>query len=156
MTEILGAALLSMLMLTLTPASADDATWSALPCTQACWVIAETPCTTPPPEGTYADIVTPPAPEGADGRTAILEVTIRPIGDWDLYLCSTTTGGTLGVGANILGEPCDNALGPNNVVPMGCEETASTPVQVGQTVIVRAVNIAGEPELHGSIGYRGA
>jgi hypothetical protein len=142
----------TLLLAATADASPSAATWEALPCTYACHVLYEDPCGAPPPEVFYADVVTPPAPEGPNGRAVVLEASIAPLGDWDLYAC-TPSGGGLGVGANILGDPCDNRLGPNNIVPVGCTETVSVPVSAGQVVVLRAVNIAGEPALTGTYRF---
>lgn len=100
------------------------------------------PCESPPPAVLYADTVTTPAPTPPDGGVVILTASIDPLIDADLFICGDPASeGGLAQGANILGEPCDNHLGPNSMVPVGCHETASSPVTPGRTYTIRVVGI---------------
>ena len=116
----------------------------AIPCATVCsyWVDnGFTPCEAPFPPGAFLDRLTGAAPTPPSGKVAILEATLDSQIDWDSFLCANTTAREeLAQGANILGNPCDNILGPNNLVPVGCHEDMSTPVVGGQRVIIRAYN----------------
>lgn len=116
----------------------------AVPCAVACsyWVEQGfTPCEAPFPPGAYLDRTTNAAPTPPAGKIVVLEATLDSGVDWDSFLCANNAAKTeLAQGANILGEPCDNVLGSNNLAPVGCHEDMSTPVTAGQTVIFRAYN----------------
>lgn len=116
----------------------------AVPCAVACsyWVDnGFTPCEAPFPPGAYLDKTTPGAPTPGAGKIAVLEATLDVDIDWDSFLCAKTAAATeLAQGANILGDPCDNVLGANNLAPIGCHEDMSTPVTAGQQVTFRAYN----------------
>ena len=119
---------------------------TAAPCAIACAHWLNTPydaCANPFPPGAYVDILTSPAPTPSSG-TVILEVTLDAEVDWDLFLCKDEPGtpGYHDHGTNILLGPCDNRLGQNNPVPVGCHEDGSAPVIPGQRIIIRAYNVA--------------
>lgn len=131
---------------------ATDVTFEALPCAGACayWQSAPSPCEAPFPPWAFDDVVTAPAPAAPPGMITVLEATIDPAVDWDLWICANHPSRVeLAQGANIIGEPCQNALGPSSVVPAGCHEDASTPVREGQTVILRAFNYLDIPTATG-------
>lgn len=117
----------------------------ALPCTVVCsyWIDnGFTPCEAPFPRGSYIDHITAPAPTPPPTKVVALEATLDMEIDWDMFLCSNTTPPReieTGIGTPVQ-PPCDNRLGPNNVIPIGCHEDHSTPVVAGQTVILRAYN----------------
>lgn len=114
-----------------------------------------TPCESPPPAVFYADTVTTPAPTPPNGGAVILTASIDPLIDADLFVCGNPpTEGGLGQGANIVGEPCDNHLGPNSMVPVGCHESVSVPVTPGRTYTIRVVGILpGEANLTYSYSF---
>lgn len=135
--------------------------WEALPCAVACsyWINnGFTPCSNPFPPGSFDDVRTAPAPEREEGKVIVLEATLDPVVDWDLFLCvgnpPTDQTCTTGECVTIIGEPCDTPLGPNHIVPAGCHEDASTPVSPGQTVILRAYNWSDPLPATGSYWFR--
>ena len=75
----------------------------------------------------------------------IIELHAFPEIDWDTWICAKLSsgshnGGELAQGANILGQLCDNFLGPDNPVPVGCIETADAPAEAGKVYVLRAYN----------------
>ncbi|HEX9712662.1 MAG TPA: hypothetical protein VGB52_08955 [Actinomycetota bacterium] len=87
-------------------------------------------------EGTVYDQVTVgPRPAGA----TVLIFEISPQIDFDSFICGTT-GAELAAGANILGDNCDNLIGPQNPVPVGCRERAVTNAVAGARYILRVYN----------------
>lgn len=131
-----------------------EVTWEALPCVGLCrWNTAEggfPACEAPFPPWGFDDVVTAPAPAAPPGMITVLEATIDPAIDWDLWICADNpSSAELAVGANIIGEPCQNTVGPNSVVPVGCHEDASTPLREGQTVVLRAFNFLDIPRATG-------
>lgn len=126
------------------PPGASEVTFEALPCAVACAYWLDNgfeACERPFPPGSYADHLTAPAPAPPEGkRVVVLEATIDPKVDWDLFLCESEPPHRGYPRGHILGEPCDNLLGSNNLVPVGCHEDYSAPLKVGQTVILRAYN----------------
>jgi hypothetical protein len=129
------------------PVPANGGTYTfqgAAPCAVVCsyWVDQGfTPCENPFPPGSFLDKVTNAAPTPPTGKIIVLEATLDSTLDWDSFMCANNATKTeLAQGANILGEPCDNLLGPNNAAPVGCHEDMSTPITAGGTVILRAYN----------------
>lgn len=123
----------------------------ALPCTVVCsyWIDnGFTPCENPFPPGSYLERVTAPAPAAPTGKVAVLEVTLDVEIDWDMFLC-TSPGRIELPGDDILGEPCDNLLGENNVVPIGCHENASAPVASGRQILIVVYNWSDVFDAHG-------
>lgn len=97
-----------------------------------------------PPQSVY-DVITTPAPTPPAGKKMILELHATPSVDWDTWICALLSngshnGGELAQGANVLGQLCDNFLGPDNPVPIGCEETADAPAEAGKRYVLRAYN----------------
>lgn len=102
-------------------------------------------CENPFPEGSYLDVVTQPAPNPPAGKKIILDFTSFSDVDWDTWICTLLSngshnGGELGQGANVLGQLCDNFLGPENAVPIGCTEHAIAPAEAGHRYVLRAYN----------------
>jgi hypothetical protein len=102
-------------------------------------------CENPFPEGSYYDVVTTPAPTVPAGKKMIVELRASPAVDWDTWICARLSngshdGGELAQGANVLGQLCDNFLGPDNPVPIGCIETADAPAEPGHQYVFRAYN----------------
>ena len=127
-----------------TRAGATEVVFSgAVPCSVVCsyWIDnGFTPCEVPFPPGSYIDHITAPAPTPAPGKVVVLEATLDSEIDWDLFLCSNTTPPRETGKVTPVQPPCDNRLGQNHVVPIGCHEDHSTPMVAGQTVILRAYN----------------
>lgn len=103
------------------------------------------PCENPFPQGSWVDVLTVPAPTPPAGKKMILEFTSFSEIDWDTWICAklsngSLNGGELAQGANILGQLCDNALGADNPVPIGCIETADAPAEAGKQYVLRAYN----------------
>lgn len=120
--------------------------FGAIPCAVACsyWVgNGFTPCERPFPPGSYLDHITNPAPAPPPGRhIIILEATLDAEVDWDLFLCRSSPPYTellVGTG-QLYEEPCDNRVGDNSPLPIGCHEDFSAVLVAGQTVIMRAYN----------------
>lgn len=103
-------------------------------------------CENPFPAGSWVDIVTPPAPPVPAGKNKVLLLLETfPQVDWDTFICGrlsngTNNGGELARGVNLVGENCDNLLGPENPAPIGCEERAMAPVTSGSRYVLRAYN----------------
>lgn len=76
-----------------------------------------------------------PRPTGA----SVLIFEITPQVDFDSFICGTN-GAELAAGANILGDNCDNLIGPQNPVPVGCKERAVISVAAGQRYNLRVYN----------------
>jgi hypothetical protein len=73
------------------------------------------------------------------------EIEIFPQVDWDMFVCDLLSNGshngaTLAVGANMLGENCDNLLGPDNPVLVGCKEKEQLPAAAGKKYVIRVYN----------------
>jgi hypothetical protein len=103
------------------------------------------PCESPFPPQTYVDFVTQVAPTVPAGKKMILDFQTSPVTDWDTWICGLLnngdpTGGELAQGANILGQLCDNFLGPDSPVPVGCVEEAQAPAEAGHQYVLRAYN----------------
>jgi len=103
------------------------------------------PCENPFPDQTYVDVLTQTAPTPPAGKKMILDFKTFPNVDWDTWVCGLLSngshnGGELGQGANILGELCDNFLGPDSPVPVGCIEEAQVPAEAGKRYVLRAYN----------------
>jgi len=109
--------------------------FEALPCGVACTLPDGHACGAPLASWGY-DEVRVTAPPGS----SVMTVRIDPVVDWDMFVCHGAV--ERAVGANILGEPCDNALAPQNPAPVGCTERVIVPVMPGQIFTVRAFNIA--------------
>jgi hypothetical protein len=113
-------------------------------------------CTNPFPEGSWVDIVTEPAPTPPAGKKMILEFETFPQIDWDSWICDLLSNGshngaTLAAGANVFGKNCDNLLGPDNPVPVGCKEKAVVPATAGKKYVLRAYNytdVADDPGVY--------
>jgi len=102
-------------------------------------------CENPFPPGSFVDVLTDPAPSPPAGRKMILQLDSFPQVDWDSWICArlsngSNNGGELAQGANVLGENCDNFLGPDNPVPVGCIEQAQAPAEAGKRYVLRAYN----------------
>lgn len=149
---VAGAALLGLLAVgpsaaAHTGSNGTTVVVTATPCAVSCAHWLGTPyeaCANPFPPGSWADVLTIPTPPPPPGKVVVFEVSLDSEVDWDLFLCKDEPG-TPGYdrgGPNILLEPCDNKLGPNNPVPVGCHEDASSVVAPGKRVIIRAYNFA--------------
>ncbi|HVL33385.1 MAG TPA: hypothetical protein VM600_07375 [Actinomycetota bacterium] len=117
-------------------------------------IIAETAgykaCENPFPPGSWIDKVTEAAPTPPSGKKVILVFESSPMLDWDTWICANTSARTqLAQGANIFGENCDNIVGPDNPLPIGCQEKAQAPATPGRTYILRAYNYSDIADLHG-------
>lgn len=124
---------------------ATDVTYEALPCAVACayWVNnGFTPCEVPFPPGSYDDVLTTPAPTAPPGRIIILEATIYPKIDYDLFACDSAPPYTqLSQGLQDWGAPCDGGpLREDDFLPLACHEDMSLPLMAGKQVILRAYN----------------
>ncbi|HVL33387.1 MAG TPA: hypothetical protein VM600_07385 [Actinomycetota bacterium] len=107
-------------------------------------------CENPFPPNSWVDKITEPAPTPPSGKKVILVFEATPMIDWDTFICANTSARTqLAQGANILGENCDNILGPDNPVPVGCAEKSQAPATPGRTYILRAYNYSDIADLHG-------
>lgn len=98
-----------------------------------------------PPVKFHADVVTVPAPLPASGYRVVLQLQANPNIDWDTFICKYKSptdhnGELLTQGANTFAEPCDNLVGPSNLVPIGCKEVAMAPAVTGQRYVLRAYN----------------
>jgi hypothetical protein len=149
-----------MLLLILLPAGPTPAhdgehplMFEARPCAEMCahksvgTALGYEACERPFPDGSYADTVTDPAPMPPEGKKIVLRAAISPVVDWDLFICELRSDGShngraLQVGANVLGENCDNSLGAKNPVPVGCKEIVVTPADAGTQYVLRAYNYA--------------
>jgi hypothetical protein len=132
----------------------------AVPCATACsyWTddLGFSECSNPFPEGSWVDIVTESAPTPPAGKKMILEFETFPQIDWDSWICALLSNGshngaTLAQGANVLLENCDNLLGPDNPVPVGCKEKAVVPAEAGKRYVLRAYNyfdVADDPGVY--------
>jgi len=121
--------------------------FEALPCGVACTLPDGHPCGAPLASWGY-DEVRLTAPPGS----SVMTVRIDPVVDWDMFVCHGAV--ERAVGANILGEPCDNALAPQNPVPVGCVERAIVPVTPGATYTVRAFNVADPFPVPYEVGFQ--
>ncbi|HVL33384.1 MAG TPA: hypothetical protein VM600_07370 [Actinomycetota bacterium] len=149
---ILAAAIVGLLATNLPSANAHAGSHNvtfqgAIPCGAVCayWDGPEAAgykaCENPFPPGSWVDIKTEAAPSPPSGKKVILVLEIFPQVDWDSYICANTSARTeLARGTNILGENCDNLAGPDNPVPVGCQEKAQAPAVAGRTYILRAYN----------------
>jgi hypothetical protein len=124
-------------------------TFEALvPCAIACatWVDLKmfSPCENPFPPGSYDEVLTAPAPAAPADRVALLEATIDPSVDWDMWLCAEQSPHVeLAQGANELGAPCDYDEPPwAAIYRVNCHEDAVLPLAEGERVIMRAFNVA--------------
>lgn len=122
-----------------------------VPCAVGCsyWTPAASagyrPCENPFPPTSIVDFLTASAPTPPAGKKMILELTTFPEVDWDTWICGflsngSPNGGELAQGANILGQLCDNALGADNPIPVGCIEQAQAPAEAGKRYVMRAYN----------------
>lgn len=144
---------------TMTPAAAEPGrapgkfnfpVAGTVPCTTACaYNIPEDlfkACENPFPEGSFVDVVTQPAPYPPAGKKKVLlQLDAFPQVDWDTFICGMLSngdhnGGELAQGANAVADNCDNLLGPENPVPVGCEEHPIAPVEPGKQYVLRAYN----------------
>lgn len=98
-------------------------------------------CKDPFPPGSWVDIRTEPAPTPPAGKKMLLVLEVTPQVDWDSWICALN-GDQLAQGANVLGQPCDNFLGPDSPVPAGCKEKANTVATAGTVYILRNYNYA--------------
>ena len=89
----------------------------------------------------YDEILVGPRPEG----TGLLIVELDPTVDWDLFIC-TDDGHDAGPCAGTMEEctkvwpGCDNILGPESLVPIGCRERHVIPTASGRQYVLRAYN----------------
>jgi hypothetical protein len=141
-TKVLGSILATLLFAAPAGAhtgpGATSVQWEALPCAVACsyWIDnGFTPCSQPFPPGTYDDVLTVPAPARDAGKIVVLQASIDPTIDWDLFLCSP--GGDEKAYACGGGAECSTA-GP--VCYYGCHEDVSAPVAAGEQMVLRAYN----------------
>lgn len=137
---------------------------TAFPCAVVCayWdvptSIGAQACSQPFPgvegvAGSYLTAKTPSVPAPPSGKVGILLATLDVSVDWDSYLCTDNAASTeLAQGTNILGEPCDNLLGPNNLVPVGCHEDMSIPAETGKTYKFRVYNWSDVSPAEGETG----
>lgn len=91
----------------------------------------------------YDELEVGPPPEGA----VILIVDGGPSIDWDLFLCSDERDVAVGCSAAgreecVLGDNCDNAIGPQNPVPIGCQERVVTNAVAERIYTIRAYNFS--------------
>lgn len=84
----------------------------------------------------FQDFVTHRAPSTAQ----VLIFEIFPNVDFDSFICSQNGEQELAVGANELGQNCDNIIGPQNPVPVACTERASITVASNQRYRLRVYN----------------
>lgn len=92
-------------------------------------------------EGTvFDDVIVGPAPT----NTKLLEVELFPVVDFDGFICALNANGTVGaelaILANVLGENCDNLIGPNNPVPVGCQEKGNIEAAANKKYVIRVYN----------------
>ncbi|HVL33386.1 MAG TPA: hypothetical protein VM600_07380 [Actinomycetota bacterium] len=107
-------------------------------------------CENPFPPSSWVDKITEAAPTPPSGKKVILVFESSPQLDWDTWICANTSAKTqLAQGANVLGENCDNIAGPDNPIPVGCQEKAQAPATPGRTYILRAYNYSDVTDLHG-------
>lgn len=101
----------------------------------------------------FDDVVVGPAPDG----TRLLEVEIAPPVDRDLFICEwlpgDVAGSELGV-QTVLEETCDNWLGPNNPVPVGCVEHGIIEASPGARYMIRVYNVADVAPIEGRYRFR--
>ncbi|MFA5891277.1 MAG: hypothetical protein WDA27_10090 [Actinomycetota bacterium] len=134
-----------------TPAPIPVTFDGATPCGPACAYWPATTeagfkaCENPFPPGSYVDILTDRAPAPPAGKKVILILETFPQIDWDTFICGVLSngshnGGELARGVNLIPGNCDNLLGPESPVPLGCEERAMTPATPGARYVLRAYN----------------
>lgn len=99
-------------------------------------------CDAPFPTGAYEDKTVAVATYGggAPVNATLFLFAIYPLSDWDSFICEPGTGEELAIGANILGELCDNLLGQNSPVPFGCREFSLIKVKPTDSLILRVYN----------------
>lgn len=90
----------------------------------------------------FDDIVVGPRPDG----TSLLIVEIYPTVDWDLFICGTNGADVTPCSGreecSILGGNCDNHLGPQNPVLVGCDERLILQTTSDRSYVLRAYNFA--------------
>jgi hypothetical protein len=115
--------------------------FEATPCAALCanHAAGADACRAPSPEGSWDEIV-------VTATGTLLTVEVAPRVDWDSFICTKPESGTNGevlvVGANLIGDECDNTLGSSNLVPIGCDEVLQIGTEPGTRYVVRAYNVA--------------
>lgn len=88
----------------------------------------------------FDDLLVGPSPDTA----VVLIVEIRPLVDWDLFICSQDGVWLSGPGcylqSSLCGNTCDNHLGPQSPVLVGCKDRQVINVAEGRSYQVRAYN----------------
>lgn len=125
-----------------------------IPCAAACPAFHEsidTACALPLLPGSYDSFITRPAPEPSPGKVVVLEATLDPTIDRDLYLC-TLEGYVLAISATHVGDPCDQIIGTGDQI-VGCHEDVSVALRPGEQVVIRGFNVSDVTPANGVYGF---
>ena len=99
----------------------------------------------------YDDIMVGPRADGA----IVLVVEIYPTVDWDLFICSEEgrlvdpCASGAEECARVFPENCDNAIGPQNPLPVGCRERSVIQIAADRRYVLRAYNFSDPFPLEG-------
>jgi len=108
--------------------------------------------------GSWADVRLTAPDRPAEGLPVILEFEIRPVVDYDAYICRLVDAGTPNEHwettrpGGILGAPCDDPVGAEQV-PIGCSERVSVPARPGDTYVLRVYNFSDAFDCPGSYSW---